>query len=116
MKRSLWIPCNEEHDPKQKMLWAASRIGAKLRTEKCPYCDHEELRFYYHFWEGENPKKRGTFWVWCPACHYWTHISGFQLDEKHEYQALITELEIVTHEKKHRLLDMFDMWWDSQKK
>jgi len=114
IKRRLWIPCSTEEDPKQKMLWSASRIVTNLKAENCPYCSDSKLRFYYHEFEVLKPSRRGTLWVWCNNCNHWLHISGVKLEANVRYVRTKSDQEIAECEKKHRLLDTLNYFWENE--
>jgi hypothetical protein len=53
-------------------MGAASRTLAGERGIRCPKCNEEELRAYFH--EFDPQRRRGTIWVWCPRCRVTAHL------------------------------------------
>lgn len=113
IERHPWIPCSTDDDPEQKMLWSASRIVKSLQSEECPYCAAAGLRFYYHEFDlSVKPDRRGTIWVWCPECKRWTHFSGARLNDNVRYTQVLSDEQIAEFERKHRLLDALNYFWE----
>ena len=48
------------------------RIFLGLETGICPVCEFAKLRFFF---SRSLIEGRGGFWIWCPHCYTYLHIS-----------------------------------------
>lgn len=67
-------------EPGDELRWFEA-IRAFDATEgpasRCPSCARAELRaFYVRFPTPAEFHGRGGFWIWCPACRRFMHMSG----------------------------------------
>ena len=78
----------------------------------CPSCERGELRFYFHWFA--RAERRGSLWVWCPACREWTHS---RIRVEFEYDDVFAGLslaEFAALERKDWLGTLDRMWTASE--
>ena len=73
---SHWRDVEPEHEPQ----WFAAINALHADQEpssRCPSCGRAQLRFFFlRFPSSTSALNRGGFWIWCPACCRFMHMSG----------------------------------------
>jgi hypothetical protein len=95
-----WKPCPSPLNRPDELSKAITALLKDQTPGICPLCSQASLRFYYHEFETNERLKalmnkkylrRGTIWIWCPSCGYWTHISGVNLPDNLIYEDTLSD-------------------------